>query len=40
MILTKYRMMTENGYIETVDIAEAEAYGNYVIVIEEIPNGE
>ena len=26
MILVKYRMLLPNGYIETLDIAEAEAY--------------
>jgi hypothetical protein len=36
MILTKYRMITDNGYIETLDIQEAEAYGNYIIVTEEV----
>jgi hypothetical protein len=36
MILTKYRMITENGYIETLDEQEAIAYGNYIIVNEEI----
>jgi hypothetical protein len=40
MILTKYRMITENGYIETLDMAEAEAYGNYIIVTEEVADGE
>lgn len=40
MIITKYRMIKENGYIETLDISEAEAYGNYVIVEEEIIDGE
>ena len=36
MILTKYRMLLPNGYIETLDIVEAETFGNYVIVNEEI----
>jgi hypothetical protein len=36
MILTKYRMLLANGYIETLDIVEAENFGNYVIVNEEI----
>jgi hypothetical protein len=40
MILTKYRMITDNGYIETLNMAEAEAYGNYIIVTEEIADGE
>ena len=29
-------MITENGYIETLDEQEAIAYGNYIIVNEEI----
>jgi hypothetical protein len=33
-------MITENGYIETLDIQEAEAYGNYIIVTEEVVDGE
>lgn len=36
MILTKYRMFIENGYIETLDEQEAIAYGNYVVIEEEI----
>ena len=36
MILKKYRMITKNGYIETLDEAEAIAYGDYIIVEEEI----
>ena len=36
MILTKYRMIVGQGYIETLDLAEAEAYGNYVTITEEI----
>jgi len=32
----KYRMITKNGYIETLDEQEAIAYGNYTIVEEEI----
>jgi len=35
MILTKYRMIYENGYAETLDETEAIAYGNYIIVEEE-----
>lgn len=36
MILTKYRMITENGYIETLDEQEAIEWGNYIVVQEEI----
>lgn len=36
--MTKYRMITENGYIETLDKAEAEAYGNYEIIEENEPS--
>jgi len=35
MIITKYRMITENGYIETLDEAEAIAWGNYKVIEEE-----
>lgn len=38
MILTKYRMLLPNGYIETLNITEAEAFGNYITVTEEIPD--
>lgn len=38
MIITKYRMITENGYIETLDEQEAVDYGNYVVVTEDIPD--
>lgn len=38
MILVKYRMLLPNGYIETLDIQEAEASGNYITVTEEIPD--
>ena len=27
--MIKYRMITENGYIETLDLKEAEAFGIY-----------
>jgi len=37
MIITKYRMITENGYIETLDKQEAVEWGNYGVVTEEIP---
>jgi hypothetical protein len=36
MIITKYRMITETGYIETLDEQEAIQYGNYIAVTEEI----
>jgi hypothetical protein len=36
MIITKYRMITDNGYIETLDEQEAIEYGNYEVVFEEI----
>ncbi len=29
-------MITENGYIETLDEQEAIAYGNYIVIEEEI----
>jgi hypothetical protein len=32
----KYRMILDNGYIETLNEAEAIAHGNYIIVEEEI----
>lgn len=37
MTLTKYRMLTETGYIETLNEAEAIEWGKYEIVTEEIP---
>lgn len=36
MILIKYRMLFDNGCIETLDEQEAVAHGNYVIIEEEI----
>ena len=36
MILKKYRMLFENGCIETLDEQEAVAHGNYTVVEEEI----
>jgi hypothetical protein len=36
MKLTKYRMFTENGYIETLNEQEAVKYGNYEVVTEEV----
>ena len=38
MILKKYRMIVDNGYIETLDEQEAIEYGNYIVVTEEIPD--
>ena len=40
MTLTKYRMITENGYIETLNKAEAIEWGNYTTVTEEVPDEE
>ena len=37
MILKKYRMIIEEGYIETLDEQEAIQHGKYEIVFEEIP---
>ena len=36
MTLKKYRMIIENGYIETLNEAEAIAHGNYEIINEQI----
>ena len=36
MTLIKYRMIHPNGYIETLDEQEAIAYGNYIVVEEEV----
>ncbi len=36
MIITKYRMFTENGYIETLDKKEAAKWGNYTTITEEV----
>jgi hypothetical protein len=36
MIITKYRMITESGYIETLDKKEAVKWGNYEVITEEI----
>jgi hypothetical protein len=30
--MIKYRMIIENGYIETLDLAEAQTHGNYEII--------
>ena len=40
MILTKYRMLFENGYIETLNEAEAIEWENYTTVTEEVPDEE
>lgn len=40
MILTKYRMLFDNGCIETLDEAEAIAHGNYIVVEEEIQDND
>jgi hypothetical protein len=34
--MIKYRMIIENGYIETLDEAQAIAHGNYEIINEQI----
>jgi hypothetical protein len=36
MILTKYRMINESGYIETLNEQEAIEWGNYIVVEEEV----
>lgn len=36
MILVKYRMLFDNGCIETLSLEEAKAHGNYIRVEEEI----
>lgn len=38
MILKKYRMIVDNGYIETIDEQEAIQFGKYEVVFEEIPD--
>lgn len=30
--MIKYRMINENGYVETLDLEEAKAHGNYTII--------
>lgn len=40
MIIIKYRMFTENGYIETLNEQEAIEWGNYEVVTEEVPDEE
>ena len=36
MTITKYRMITESGYIETLNEQEAIEWGKYEVVTEEI----
>ena len=37
MILIKYRMINSDGsWVETISLEEAEAYGNYITIEEEI----
>lgn len=36
MMITKYRMLTETGYIETLNEKEAIEWGKYEVVTEEI----
>jgi anti-sigma28 factor (negative regulator of flagellin synthesis) len=38
MILTKYRMIVGEGYVETLDEQQAIESGNYIVVTEEIPD--
>jgi hypothetical protein len=38
MIMHKYRMLFDNGYIETLSLEEAQAHGNYVEIWEEVPD--
>jgi hypothetical protein len=38
MIFTKYQMIIENGYIETLIHDEAIAHGNYQTIQEDIEN--
>lgn len=38
MTLTKYRMINENGYIETINEQEAIEWGNYTTATEEVPD--
>ena len=40
MTLTKYRMITENGYIETLNEQEAIEWGKYETITEEVPDEE
>ena len=34
--MIKYRMILDNGYIETLNEAEAIAFGDYIVVEEEV----
>lgn len=34
--MIKYRMITENGYIETLNEQEAIEWGNYITITEEV----
>jgi hypothetical protein len=36
MTITKYRIITDNGYIETLNEQEAIELGNYTTITEEI----
>ena len=38
MIIVKYRMIYPDGYIETLDFAEAEAHGEFLTVEEDVPD--
>jgi hypothetical protein len=38
MTITKYRMITDNGYIETLNKQEAVEWGNYTTITEEVPD--
>jgi hypothetical protein len=40
MIIVKYRMIYENGYVETLSLEEAQNYGNYIIIEEEVIEDE
>lgn len=40
MIITKYRMLFDNGYIETLNEQEAIEWGNYEVVTEEVQDEE
>jgi len=40
MIITKYRMITDSGYIETLNEKEAIEWRKYEVVTEEVPEEE
>ena len=40
MILTKYRMIFDKGYIETLNEEQAKQHGEYTIIEEEIQEPE